>query len=247
MSVSKNPDFSRAAARDNSSSPRKKDISSLRDPNTGRLEVSESARLLKQLRQDAGLSVRAMARHLDMSPTSYQHYESRYKKPFLPYEFVAQAKPVLLEHGISSENLEKLVPQISNVVDDVSRVLKAPLISWVQAGAFEEAVDPYVLGGFEEEIIVEYDRESVLALRVRGGSINRVAPDDAVIIVDYSLRELVPEKFFVIKVDGEATVKRYMCNPDRFEPFSTEPDHPIILPTEDLDVVGRVVRVVTAL
>lgn len=145
------------------------------------------------------------------------------------------------------DRIDLLSPQIANVVDDVKGILRAPLISWVQAGSLEEAVDPYALGGFEEEVIVEYERDSLIALRVKGTSINRVAPDSAVIIVDYSLQELIPEKFFVIRMDGEATVKRYMANPDRFEPFSTEPDHPIILPTEDLTIVGRVVRVVTAL
>lgn len=233
----------------------------LGEPRTGRLakqgvaerdagsegDTSQSARLLKTLRLEAGLSLRAMAQALSMSPTSYQHYESRYKRAFLPYEFVEKVKPILLAHHVRPDRLEGLTPDIVNVVDDVSRILRAPLISWVQAGAFEEAVDPYSLGGFEEEVAIEYDRESVIALRVRGSSINRVAPDGSILIVDYSMQDLVPEKFFVIKMSGEATVKRYMANPDRFEPFSTEPDHPIILPSEDLVVVGRVVRVVTSL
>jgi SOS-response transcriptional repressor LexA len=230
----------------------------LRDDKTGRLKKassasvtqeprSSSARLLKELRQEAGLSVRRMAEELGMKPATYQHYEDRYKKAFLPFDVLDLVEPVLIASGVSKERVEGLSPQISNIVDDVSGILKAPLISWVQAGALEEAFDPYTLGGFEDEVLVEYERDSVIALRVKGTSINRVAPDGAVIIIDYSLQELLPEKFFVIRVGGEATVKRFMKQPDRFEPFSTEPDHPIILPTEDLHVVGRVVRVVTAL
>lgn len=228
----------------------------LRDERTGRLKkaspgpdapLSDSARLLKDLRLEAGLSVRAIAAKLQLNPTSYQHYEGRYKRAFLPFEFVELVQPILLEGGVRQERIDRLLPHVGNVIDDVSGVLKAPLISWVQAGAFQEAVDPYELGGFEEEIAVEYSRESIIALRVKGSSLNRVAPEGSVIIVDYSMQELVPEKFFVIRVNGEATVKRYVGNPDRFEPFSTEPDHPIVLPTEDLVVVGRVVRVVTSL
>lgn len=230
----------------------------VRDDKSGRLKkvaksrggvpaTSSSARLLKELRQEAGLSVRGMAERLNMKPATYQHYEDRYKKAYLPFDVLDLVEPVLLESGVRKERVDILSPQIANIVDDVKGILKAPLISWVQAGALEEAVDPYALGGFEEEVLVEYERNSVIALRVKGTSINRVAPDGAVIVIDYSLQELVPEKFFVIRVGGEATVKRFMKQPDRFEPFSTEPDHPIVLPTEDLCVVGRVVRVVTAL
>ena len=250
----------RKQSKPNSSSPQKHGnqrlASHLRDEKTGRLKkpstgtethVSDSARLLKDLRLEAGLSVRAMAAKLDLNPTSYQHYEGRYKKAFLPFEIVELVQPILLACGVRQERVDLLRPHVGNVVDDVAGVLRAPLISWVQAGAFQEAVDPYELGGFEEEVAIEYSRESVLALRVKGSSLNRVAPEGSIIIVDYSMQDLVPEKFFVIKVNGEATVKRYVANPDRFEPFSTEPDHPIVLPTEDLVVVGRVVRVVTSL
>lgn len=228
----------------------------VRDGKTGRLLKAESARgsvvsgsaqLLKELRNEAGLSVRAMAELIGTRASSYQHYEDRYKKFWLPLDLLDLVEPVLLEKGVGRDRIDLLFPHVANVIDDVKGVLKAPLISWVQAGSLEEAFDPYALGGFEDEVMVEYDRDSIIALRVRGTSINRVAPDGAVIIVDYSLQELIAEKFFVIRVNGEATVKRFMKNPDRFEPFSTEPDHPIVLPAEDLYVVGRVIRVVTAL
>ena len=236
--------------------PRGARYSPARDSKTGRLKksagaegsvVSGSSQLLKELRTEARLSVRAMAEKLGTRASTYQHYEDRYKKAWLPLELLDVVEPVLLEKGVRKERIKLLYPHTANIVDDVKGILRAPLISWVQAGSFEEAVDPYAPGEFEDEVVVEYDRESIIALRVRGTSINRVAPDGAIIIVDYSLQELEPEKFFVVRVDGEATVKRFMKNPDRFEPFSTEPDHPIILPTEDLYVVGRVIRVVMAL
>lgn len=188
-----------------------------------------------------------MARAVDMSATTYQHYEDRYKKQYLPYDFLLRVCQVLEEHGVRREFVDELSPKLSNVVEDVTSTVSAPLISWVQAGELAEVVDPYSLGSFEKEIIVEYNRESVIALRVKGSSLNRVAPDGSIIIVDYTLQELVPEKFYVLRVEGEATVKRYQTNPDRFEPFSTEPDHPIVFPSDGLYLVGRVVRVVTEL
>lgn len=216
-------------------------------PMAGQPDLSMSAIRLKELRQEAGLSVRAMAKSLDMGPTSYQHYEDRYKKPYLPFEFIERLTPILLKCGVKREDVDALSPQLSNVVNDVGRITLAPLISWVQAGELEEAVDPYNVGDFEDEVAIEYERQTVLALRVKGSSMNRVAPDGAIIVIDYSQQDLVPEKFYVVRVGHEATVKRYMLEPTRFEPFSTEPDHPIVFPSDELRVVGRVVRVVTSL
>ncbi len=210
-------------------------------------DLSNSALRLKELRLEADLSVRAMAKALEMGPTSYQHYEDRYKKPYLPFEFIEKLTPVLLKRGVKREDVDGLSPKLSNVTNDVGRITFAPLISWVQAGELEEAVDPYTVGDFEDEVAVEYERQTVLALRVNGSSINRVAPDGAIIVIDYSQQDLVPEKFYVVRVGQEATVKRFMLEPTRFEPFSTEPDHPIVFPSNELQVVGRVVRVVTSL
>jgi SOS-response transcriptional repressor LexA len=210
-------------------------------------DISESALRLKALRKEAGLSVRAMAKALNMGATTYQHYEDRYKKKYLPYELVKPVSAILKLQGLTRESVDALSPRLSNISDEVVNITYAPLISWVQAGELAEVVDPYSVGEAESEIAIEYDRDTVLALRVRGSSINRVAPDGAIVIIDYCAQDLIPEKFYIVRKHGEATVKRYMPNPDRFEPFSTEPDHPIVFPTEDLNVVGRVIRVVTEL
>src|SRR5690348_11290066 len=46
---------------------------------------SSVSRKLKQLRQRAGLSIREVAHALGMeNGSSYQHYEDRFRKPFLP-------------------------------------------------------------------------------------------------------------------------------------------------------------------
>lgn len=212
-----------------------------------RFDVSPSATRLKALRKEAGLSIREMAAALDMSATTYQHYEDRYKKQFLPYEIVKPITTVLRRRGIGREALEALSPKLTNVSDDVVNITYAPLISWVQAGELSEVVNPYEFGEPEGEIAVEYDRDSVLALRVRGSSINRVAPDGAIVVVDYGQQELLPNKFYVVRQDGDATVKRYSKRYNRFESYSTETGHPSVKINKDLTVVGRVVRVVTEL
>lgn len=212
-----------------------------------RSDISQSAVRLKALRKEAGLSIREMASALDMSATTYQHYEDRYKKRYLPYEMVKPISSILKRKGISREALDTLTPNLTNVADDVVNITYAPLISWVQAGDLSEAVNPYEFGEPESEIAIEYERDSVLALRVRGSSINRVAPDGAIVVVDYSQQDLLPNKFYVVRQNGDATVKRYSKRYNRFEAYSTETGHPAIKLNKDLTVVGRVVRVVTEL
>ncbi len=65
------------------------------------VEPSAAARALKALREEAGLSMRQIADALAMSLTGYQHYEDRYRKPFLPVELMRRVAAVLAGHGIA--------------------------------------------------------------------------------------------------------------------------------------------------
>lgn len=127
--------------------------------------------------------------------------------------------------------------------------VKVPLISWIHASAWADITTPYTPGQSETEgeIEVPYEgRVTLIAFKVRGTSINRVAPEGSVILVDYADKEPVKERFYVIQRGGEACCKRYMPAPARFEPFSTD-HHETIYPDGDTQVVGRVVKVVTEL
>lgn len=118
-----------------------------------------------------------------------------------------------------------------------------PLISWIEAEELSEVADPYEPGSAEEYIAMQYKRGSLIALTVRGQSMNREAPEGSTIIVDFEDRELMSGKLYVFKTeDGDASFKRYRDNPDRFEPVSTE-EHETIFPTGNWFVVGRVVAV----
>lgn len=69
------------------------------------MDVSQK---LKALRVEAGLSVRTMASALEMSSSSYSHYEERYKKSFLPLEFTQQVANVLAAHGVAEDKVMEL-------------------------------------------------------------------------------------------------------------------------------------------
>lgn len=86
-----------------------------------------------------------------------------------------------------------------------------------------------------------HDNGDWIALRVVGDSMNVVSPPDSVIFVDRNDKVLVPGACYVISNnDGEATYKRFMTNPMRFEPYSYNPAHETLYPQREPLIVGRV-------
>ena len=68
--------------------------------------LSPASRKLKQLRQRAGLSIREVAHALGMeNGSSYQHYEDRFRKPFLPLELTQRLIPIFGTKGIEAAEL----------------------------------------------------------------------------------------------------------------------------------------------
>jgi SOS-response transcriptional repressor LexA len=65
-------------------------------------EVSDAARRLKILRDQAGLTMRAVSESLGWSLTRYQHYEDRFKRKFLPFELARALDLLFAQHGIAA-------------------------------------------------------------------------------------------------------------------------------------------------
>ena len=121
-----------------------------------------------------------------------------------------------------------------------------PLISMVSAGNLRdvEGVSPREV----ERWVVAGDlpaNGSWVALAVEGDSMNEIAPDGSVILVDRRDDRLIEGRFYVFSVDGgAATFKRWFSNPPRLQPYSKNRDLPSIPVTgDDLYVFGRVRRI----
>jgi len=144
--------------------------------------------------------------------------------------------------------LEELLelPGHGNVSHIDEPVFDVPLISWVAAGQLSETADPYQTGDAAEYVAVTHKRNTLIALRVHGLSMNRIAPEGSLIIVDYADKVLISGQYYVVKLDGQATFKRYRSDPDRFEPDSTEPQDTIFVDGET-EVVGRAIQIVNKL
>ena len=140
---------------------------------------------------------------------------------------------------------EWLMRGIGNEQSDATiHVQFAPLLSWVQAGQLNfaevEAADDQQRIPLTDLPVSDY-----IVLRVVGDSMNRVAPDASLIVVDTRIVDPIPRQFFVACFeDGSTTFKRFMDTPPRLEPFSTNPDHETIYPHNPWSFVGRVRRVI---
>lgn len=124
--------------------------------------------------------------------------------------------------------------------------VNVPLLSMVSAGNLRAQQ------GVEEHEIIRRIRVGDLpqgdwiALQVEGDSMNRVAPDGSIIVVNRADQRLVDGRYYVFSLSGgEATFKMFKRNPDRLTPYSTNPDHmAIAADMDDLYVFGRVKRVI---
>jgi SOS-response transcriptional repressor LexA len=122
-------------------------------------------------------------------------------------------------------------------------IVRVPLVSWVEAGGLADTVDPYLPGEAAEWLPVAHQHDNLIALRVKGQSMDRLAPEGTVIIVDLSDRALIDGKHYVFRHEGRATFKTWRKGPPpRLEPQSTDPDYQPILPLDGVEVVGRVIR-----
>jgi len=129
--------------------------------------------------------------------------------------------------------------------DPSADVYFVPVVSWVGASPFAEvpSIDPAQIT--RTVGIHDLGAGDFIALTVRGDSMDRIAPDGATIIVDRSDTVLVPRGFYVFaSPEGEeATFKRWMTNPSRLEPYSTNLTHEPIFVQQPPNVIGRVRKI----
>lgn len=132
----------------------------------------------------------------------------------------------------------------------ISAEVNVPLVSWVSAGRLTSQA-----GIVEAEIerfipVTGLPKGDWIALSVLGDSMNRIAPEGSVIIVNRAEDALLNDRFYVFSLeDGGATFKKFRRDPQPMaQPHSTNLDH-LSIPLRDdaYYVVGRVRRVITDL
>jgi transcriptional regulator with XRE-family HTH domain len=124
-----------------------------------------------------------------------------------------------------------------------------PIIGEVPGGDLMAAIDAAPDG------FVQFNsaRQNLRALRVRGNSMSRLAPDGMYVVVDFddnNPAQLNNQPVIVCiecptTNDHECSFKIYKRNPDRFEPYSIEAGYDVIFPQgRSWKIYGRVIGVV---
>lgn len=185
---------------------------------------------ISELRTAKGWTMAQLAARADTEASTINKLEKGKTKLTLEWMArLAQALNVRPEHIIANPD-----NQIAHV-------------SWVQAGAFAETTDPYIPSDTPTVEVGGVDPDHHIALTVEGDSMNLVADEGTVIVVNLDDRELRPGKDYVFRMNDHATFKRWRDNPPRLEPCSSNPEHETIVPQREIEVVGRVVKAIKSL
>ncbi|WP_374442504.1 S24 family peptidase [Stella sp.] len=196
------------------------------------VEPSDAARGLKALREEAGLSMRQAADALGMSLTGYQHYEDRFKKPYLPVDLMRRVAGMLAGRGIAPARVLALAgttPELVGV-EPVAAPPPAPVARPRQAAP-----------------VVQFDRTR--RLPVYGSA--QAGPDGQ--RIDFDPIEWIDRPDALREVNGAFAM--YVVN-DSMEPKYEQGDmlyvhptrppkrlsHVVIVKTDDTALVKRLVR-----
>jgi transcriptional regulator with XRE-family HTH domain len=195
--------------------------------------MKQAADRLRALRKRQGLSRRALAERVGCAESYITKLERGERR--LKAEWIQK-----LARGLGVESKDFF----TNGMDEGPDLVLAPIVGWSSAGAPAEAVEQIA----EDYVPIPYKASSVRAVRNVGHSMNRVAPDGAILVFDYEDKELVDKKLYLFRIDGETTFKRYRSSdgPKRLEPDSTLPEYKTLYPIGEIDVIGRVVYIAQA-
>lgn len=160
----------------------------------------------------------------------------------MPFSF-ARAREYARAFRVSAEWLYDGSGPMKPAYEPGRQPVEIPLISWVSAGTFADIGqhDPQ-----PDRFVYETglpDSGNYFATYVVGDSMDRIAPDGAIIIVDVNDREPRAGRPYLFSLHGETTFKIYEPEPPRLEPLSTNPaNKTIFIHNQEVIVIGRARR-----
>lgn len=225
--------------------------------------ASKSAQKLKELREEAGLSVQQMADALGMKKTTYQYNEDEYKKPYFLLEFVNRIAAILTQHGVALEKImslaglskESLAAGRQNRTQHTRRTLtmaefaELDVRAGMGGGAFNEADLEIGRWQMPADLFRGHSSAPVSALKiitVFGDSMEPDLPPGCRVVVDIEDRVPSPPGVFVLWNGFSTVCKRIEpishSDPPRIRVMSDNPRYSTEEVTaEEAQIQGRVV------
>ena len=228
----------------------------------GDMKVSAAATGLKNLREQAKMSVREVADALHRPASTYASYEDKFKKPYLPLELVRALVPIFGAKGIGRGDVMRLA---GVTAEDGDEPMKLPVADdgFVPIGRFDARfsmgpgalVDehPEPLGYWLVEAQWLHGLSSALPkdlaiVRCAGDSMQGTLFDGDWVLVDRTQRRLSREGIYAIRVGDDAWIKRVSLN-IKTKQIRVLSDNPTTPPQPDVDeddlaIIGRVIALV---
>jgi len=214
-------------------------------------DMNKPSEMLKdrilERRTALGLSQAQLAEKSGVSQVTIQHLESGRNSTSKKLLDIARALGVTAEWLASGEGPRR---EASNVapVSQQPESFRYPVISWVAAGAWAEAVEPFPPGYSDRYELSDYDSKGVAFwLEVKGDSmtspVGTSIPEGMLILVDTEA-EAIPGKLVVAKLadSNEATFKKLVEDGGRRFLKPLNPAYPTEMCLEGCRIVGVVVR-----
>ena len=200
---------------------------------------------IKKARKHAGLTQQDVASACGVSRNAVTQWESMNE--------ATRTEPSLDKLGIFAKLVGMSLGDIisgdffNNVSPAVQQPASVPLISWVQAGSFSEAIDLHQVGTAEDYVARINGGVNVYALRVRGDSMTAPVgstvsfPEGYIIHVDPD-QSANSGDFVIAKIVGEDAVTfKQLKNGDKPYLQPLNPDHKPIF--DEFRVLGKVIGV----
>ncbi|CAH0646731.1 LexA family transcriptional regulator [Pseudomonas juntendi] len=194
-----------------------------------------------------GLSQAQLAEKSGVSQVTIQHLESGRNSTSKKLLEIARALGVTAEWLASGQSAQREASNVRGLSEKLES-FKYPVISWVAAGAWAEAVEPFPPGVSDRYEMSDYDSKGVAFwLEVKGDSmtspVGTSIPEGMLILVDTEA-EAIPGKLVVAKLadSNEATFKKLVEDGGRRFLKPLNPAYPMEMCMEGCRIVGVVVR-----
>lgn len=209
---------------------------------------------LKALRERSGYSVRALAALLELPPSTYVNYEHRFKKPYLPMDFVKSLVAALSDQIPESEIMElagvQAPERVENGESGPARKRLIPVFD-LSASAGHGSLTEYEIVAYSLAFPPEYlskvtqsHPRHLAIISVNGDSMEPALKDNDIVMVDTSKKNVGYDGMFVLQHMGVLKVKRIRLSRDGqiITIISTNPLYqPEDCRVDDIEIIGRVI------